>query len=237
MIFAAGLGTRLRPITDTVPKALVPVNGKPLLHHLLVKLQQAGCSYVVINVHHLAHLIKEYIATHDYGMHIVISDESEQLLDTGGGLRHAASLFRGDEPILVHNADILSNIDLKQLLTAHTPDRLATVVTSERESSRYLFFDENNLLKGWCNTKSGELKPCNLDVTRLRKSAFAGIHVVSPHIFTLMQPQPDKFSIINFYLDMMDSHSIASYTPHNFAMLDVGKIDSLAAAEQFISTL
>ncbi len=237
MIFAAGLGTRLRPITDTIPKALVPVNGKPLLHHLLVKLQQAGCSYVVINVHHLAHLIKEYIATHDYGMDIVISDESEQLLDTGGGLRHAASLLQGEEPIVIHNADILSNVDLKQLLAAHTPHRLATVVTSERETSRYLYFDENKHLRGWCNTKSGELRPHDLHVEGLHKAAFAGIHVVSPHIFTLMQSQPDKFSIIDFYLSMMNKHTIASYTPLDFKMLDVGKIDNLAAAEKFISKL
>lgn len=237
MIFAAGLGTRLRPITDTMPKALVPINGQPLLHHLLVKLQQAGCTYAVINAHHFAEQIKAYVATHDYGMQIEISDESEKLLDTGGGLRHASRLLEGDEFILVHNADILSNIDFNLLLAAHTPDRLATVVTSKRETSRYLYFDADNHLRGWCNIKSGECKPQHLDVSQLQKAAFAGIHVISPRIFSLMKPLPDKFSIIDFYLQMMSEHTIAGYTPQDFAMLDVGKIDSLAAAEEFILQL
>ena len=237
MIFAAGLGTRLRPITDTMPKALVPVNGQPLLHYLLLKLHRAGCKYAVINTHHFAHQIKEYVATHDYGMQIEISDESEMLLDTGGGLRHAGTLFVGDEPILVHNADILSNIDFEQLLAAHTPDRLATMVTSPRETSRYLFFDQANHLRGWCNIKSGEKKPQDLDTSRLQRAAFAGIHVVSPRIFSLMQQMPEKFSMIDVYLQVMQQYIIASYTPQDFAMLDVGKIESLTTAEDFVQKL
>lgn len=234
MIFAAGLGTRLRPLTDTMPKALVPVNGAPLLHHLLIKLQQAGCTYVVINVHHFAKQIREYIATHDYGLDIVISDESHALLDTGGGLRNAGRLLHGDEPILIHNVDILSNLDIAQLLATHTPDRLATIVTSQRETSRYLYFDDQKRLRGWRNTKSGESKPHDLDTSKLDKAAFAGIHIVSPRIFTLMQSFPEKFSIIDFYLRMMHEHDIVSYTPQDFRMLDVGKVDSLVIAEKFI---
>lgn len=234
MIFAAGLGTRLRPLTDTMPKALVPVAGQPLLHHLLVKLQQSGCNYAVVNVHHHAEQIKEYIATHDYGMKIDISDESDMLLDTGGGLRKAAALLAGEEPVLIHNVDILSNIDFSKLLASHTPDRLATVVVSNRETSRYLLFDNENNLQGWNNIKTGEVKPHELDTTPLHRAAFAGIHVVSPRIFELMQAYPDKFSIIDFYLQAMSSNRIAGYTPDNFTMLDVGKIDTLTVAESFI---
>ena len=237
MIFAAGLGTRLRPLTDTMPKALVPVNGKPLLHLLLTKLQQAGCTHVVVNVHHHARQIIDYIATHNYGMHIAISDESEMLLDTGGGLRKAKQLLEGEEPILVHNVDILSNLDFEPLMQAHHPDNLATIVVSPRNTSRYLLFDNDMRMHGWTNINSGEVKPANIDTTLLQQYAFAGVHVVSPRIFDLMQDMPSKFSIIDFYLQAMAQHRIMGYVPQDFAMLDVGKVDSLVAAEEFIKQL
>ena len=234
MIFAAGLGTRLRPLTDTMPKALVPVDGKPLLHHLLCKLQKAGCSQVVINVHHFAQQIADSVATHDYGMRIDLSYESDMLLDTGGGLRKAASLLKGDEPILVHNVDILSNLDIAQLMATHSSDNLATVVVSPRNTSRYLLFDNAMRMRGWNNIKSGEVKPQGLDISELRPLAFAGIHVVSPRIFEEMESMPAKFSIIDFYLQAMTEHRIMGYTPPQFAMLDVGKTDTLHPAEEFV---
>lgn len=237
MIFAAGLGTRLRPLTDTMPKALVPIDGKPLLHHLLHKLQHAGCSHVVINVHHHAQQIIEYVERHDYGMRIAISDESNMLLDTGGGLRKAGSLLEGDEPILVHNVDILSNIDFDTLLQSHHPDNLATVVVSQRNTSRYLLFDKEMRMRGWTNINSGDVKPQGLDTTPLQQTAFAGIHIVSPRIFEQMRNMPDKFSIIDFYLQAMSEHRIMGYIPQDFTMLDVGKIDSLAPAEEFVKSL
>lgn len=237
MIFAAGLGTRLRPLTDTMPKALVPIDGKPLLHHLLHKLQHAGCSHVVINVHHHAQQIIEYVERHDYGMRIEISDESDMLLDTGGGLRKAGSLLEGDEPILVHNVDILSNIDFDTLLQSHHPNNLATVVVSQRNTSRYLLFDNEMRMRGWTNINSGEVKPQGLDTTPLQQAAFAGIHIVSPRIFEQMRNMPDKFSIIDFYLQAMTEHRIMGYIPQDFTMLDVGKIDSLAPAEEFVKSL
>ena len=237
MIFAAGLGTRLRPLTDTMPKALVPIDGKPMLHHLLHKLQHAGCSHVVINVHHHAQQIIEYVERHDYGMRIAISDESNMLLDTGGGLRKAGSLLEGDEPILVHNVDILSNINFDTLLQSHHPDNLATVVVSQRNTSRYLLFDKEMRMRGWTNINSGEVKPQGLDTTPLQQAAFAGIHIVSPRIFEQMRNMPDKFSIIDFYLQAMTEHRIMGYIPQDFTMLDVGKIDSLAPAEEFVKSL
>ncbi len=237
MIFAAGLGTRLRPLTNQIPKALVPINGMPLLHHLLQKLQQAGCSHVVINVHHHADQIIDFITSHDYGMRIDISDESDLLLDTGGGLRNAAAYFKGSEPILIHNVDILSNIDLKKLYEAHRNDELATVVVSSRNTSRYLLFNDNGLLRGWLNRTNGETKPPLLDTSTLHQAAFSGIHVVSPLIFELMRNFEKKFSIIDFYLQAMQQHAIRAYFPTQFAMLDVGKTDSLVAAETFIKEI
>lgn len=237
MIFAAGLGTRLRPLTDTMPKALVPINGQPLLHHLLTKLQHAGCTHAVVNVHHHALQIIEYVKQHDYGMKIEISDERDMLLDTGGGLRKAASLLDGNEPILVHNVDILSNLDFDLLLQQHQPDRLATVVVSKRDTSRYLLFDSDMRMQGWTNIHSGEVKPQDLDTTTLQRAAFAGIHVVSPRIFAPLHTMPDKFSIIDFYLQAMNNHRIIGYTPPGFTMLDVGKVDSLTPAEEFVKHL
>lgn len=235
MIFAAGLGTRLRPLTDHMPKALVPVGGVPLLHRLLTKLHAAGYTHVVINVHHHASQIIDFLAAHDYGMHIDISDESDMLLDTGGGLRHAAQFFTGDEPILLHNVDILSNLSLDHFTASFRPDCLAQVVVSERPTSRYLLFDNNNRLAGWHNISTGATRPPGIDTTALRPYAFAGIHLVSPRIFTLMTHYPDKFSIIDFYLEAMHNETIAAYLPDNFAMLDVGKVDTLAAANDFVT--
>lgn len=235
MIFAAGLGTRLRPLTDHMPKALVPVGGVPLLHRLLTKLHAAGYTHVVINVHHHAAQIIDFLAAHDYGMHIDISDESDMLLDTGGGLRHAAQFFTGDEPILLHNVDILSNLSLDHFTTSFRPDCLAQVVVSERPTSRYLLFDNNNRLAGWHNISTDATRPPGIDTTALRPYAFAGIHLVSPRIFTLMAHYPDKFSIIDFYLEAMHNETIAAYLPDNFAMLDVGKVDTLAAANDFVT--
>lgn len=235
MIFAAGLGTRLRPLTDHMPKALVPVGDVPLLHRLLTKLYAAGYTHVVINIHHHAAQIIDFLAAHDYGMHIDISDESDMLLDTGGGLRHAAQFFTGDEPILLHNVDILSNLSLDHFTASFRPDCLAQVVVSERPTSRYLLFDNNNRLAGWHNISTGATRPPGIDTTALRPYAFAGIHLVSPRIFTLMAHYPDKFSIIDFYLEAMHNETIAAYLPDNFAMLDVGKVDTLAAANDFVT--
>ncbi len=235
MIFAAGLGTRLRPLTDRRPKALVPVGGVPLLHRLLTKLHAAGCTHAVVNVHHHAGQIVDFLANHDYNMRIDISDESDMLLDTGGGLRHAASLFPGDEPILLHNVDILSNLSLDHFTATFRPDCLAQVVVSERPTSRYLLFDNDNRLAGWHNVNTGATRPPGIDTTALHPYAFAGIHLVSPRIFALMADYPDKFSIIDFYLEAMHNETIAAYQPDDFAMLDVGKIDTLAAANNFVT--
>ena len=235
MIFAAGLGTRLKPLTDTMPKALVPVGGKPLLYHVIGKLLDAGYDEIVVNVHHFAQQIKDYLADSDFP--VTISDESDLLLETGGGIKHAQSLLEPLEtPFLVHNVDILSNLDLEWFRSQTRPDALATLLVSERETSRYLLFDDNMRLKGWTNTKTGEVKsPYPADELQVcRRLAFSGIHNMSPRIFEAMENWPERFPIIDFYISECKNHPIYGVVPDNLKMIDVGKLDSLKQAEDFL---
>ena len=159
MIFAAGLGTRLKPMTDTMPKALVPVGGKPLLAHVIERLQAAGYERLVINVHHFADQIERYLRVNqNFGLDIAISDERELLLDTGGGLKKAAPLFDPDEPILIHNVDILDNVDYDWLYRQHQSDEDAVLLVSRRKTKRYLLFDSGMRLMGWTNIETGEVR-------------------------------------------------------------------------------
>ena len=170
MIFAAGLGTRLKPITDTMPKALVPVCGQPLLYHVINKLVAAGYDDLVVNVHHFPDQIIHYLHSHDFGARIAVSDERDFLRETGGGIRYAKHLLTEDEipgqagndgiePFLVHNVDIVSNLDLNWLREQHREGALATLVASERKTQRYFLFDEDNRLKGWTNIATGASRP------------------------------------------------------------------------------
>ena len=239
MIFAAGLGTRLKPLTDSMPKALVPVCGKPLLAHTIERLKGAGADEIVVNVHHFSNQIVVYLATHDFGISIKISDESELLLDTGGGLRKALPLFdQQDQPVLIHNVDILSNIPLAEFYSAHQQND-ATLLVSERETSRYLLFDDNDRLVGWTNVNTGEVKSPykDLNVEKCKRYAFSGIHCFSPRLGEQMKGFPDKFSIIDFYLAVCDKTIIKGYVQKDLKLLDVGKLDSLERAEDFVGKL
>lgn len=235
MIFAAGLGTRLKPLTDTMPKALVPVGGKPLLYHVICKLRDAGYDEIVVNVHHFAQQIIDYLADNDFP--VKISDESDLLLETGGGIKHAQSLLEPLEtPFLVHNVDILSNLDLEWFRSQTRPDALATLLVSERETSRYLLFDDNMRLKGWTNIRTGEVKspyPAE-ELEGCRRLAFSGIHNMSPGIFTAMENWPERFPIIDFYINECKNHPIYGAVPDNLQMIDVGKLDSLKQGEDFL---
>ena len=237
MIFAAGLGTRLKPLTDTMPKALVRVGGQPLLWHVLQKLKLSGYERIVVNVHHFANQIVDYLKANDnFGLDIRISDESNGLLETGGGIKRALPLFSPGEPILIHNVDILSNLDLNSL-----PTDAPLLVVSQRTTKRYLLFDDTLRLHGWTNIETGELRG-NMEVVGsrlydLHRLAFSGIHVFHPSLVPLLADWPERFPIMDFYLKACGTHLIRGYEAPDFRMMDVGKLDTLDNAEKFIKSL
>lgn len=236
MIFAAGLGTRLKPLTDKMPKALVPVGDKPLLWHLLQKLKAAGFCDIVINVHHFADMIEEWCQQHREGIHVSFSDERKQLLETGGGIKHASPLLRdARDGFLIHNVDILSNADLRALAEAGR-GKAAMLLVSERETRRYLLFDDGMRLIGWTNVETGEVRSPypNLDPRYCRKYAFSGIHCMNPRLFTYFQDFPERFGIIDFYLDVCSREDIYGYVQPGLRLMDVGKLDTLPEAEAFL---
>lgn len=252
MIFAAGLGTRLKPLTDTMPKALVPLGGKSLLQWQVEKLRDAGITDIVVNVHHFPDMIIDAIRSHNgWGCTIRISDERDRLLETGGGLRKAESFLRispegqrDEEPILVCNVDILSNIDLRALMDEWRKVEsrcLGLLVVSERDTQRYLLFDEEKRLCGWTNVKTGEVKPAGARVENSRLLAFSGMQILSSRIFEKMNgvvaEKGEKFSLIDLYLHLCGEEVFKAYVPANYRMMDVGKIDQIEQAEQFAARL
>ncbi|MEE1234053.1 MAG: nucleotidyltransferase family protein [Bacteroidaceae bacterium] len=237
MIFAAGLGTRLKPMTDTMPKALVPVGGRPLLQILLEKLARHGCTEAVINVHHFADMIEEWCASNDMGVSIRFSDERAELLETGGGIRHAMPLLSG-ERFLIHNVDILSNADLARFY-AEGEGKAATLLVSERKTQRYLLFDESMRLVGWINEATGQVKSPypDLQPDKCRRYAFSGIHQIDPVLFPRFEGWPAKFSIIDFYLSICRDVPVYGHLQEGFRLMDVGKLDTLTQAELFLKEI
>ena len=237
MIFAAGLGTRLKPLTDIMPKALVPVAGKPMLEHVINKLKSAGFDEIVINVHHFADQIVDFLkANNNFGIQIRISDETEELLDTGGGIKKAAPYF--DEPFLVHNADILSNVDLKAMYEFHLKSKNdATLLVSPRKTVRYLLFDEENRLQGWVNKDTLQTKPEGFvyQPEVQKEYAFGGIHIISPTLFNYMGNEwTGKFPLMDFYLKTCHEARLGNYVKEELQLIDIGKPETLAQAEDFI---
>ena len=234
LILAAGLGTRLKPLTDTMPKALVPLRGKPLLAHQLERLKAAGFAHVVVNVHHFAEQIIRYLDTHDFGLDIRISDERQQLLDTGGAIKQAAMLLPPDVPLLVHNVDIFHHIDLRAFYQSHNPLDEATLLTTDRRTTRYLVGCPDGCLLAWTNTATGDVKPQGMDINGLPLHAFSGIHIVSPAAISAMATWPAKFSVIDFYLSRAPHAHIRLKMHPNAPLIDVGKQATLAEAERFV---
>lgn len=235
MIFAAGLGTRMRPLTYKRPKALIEVAGKPLLEHVIHRLKEYGFDEIVVNVHHFADLIIDFLKQNDnFGLNIQISDESGKLLDTGGGLKKAIPLLAGREPILLHNVDVLSTIDLSAMMMAHrSSGSLATLAVSQRDTSRYLLFNGENRMAGWENTNIGEIRGSIRDSENYETLAFSGIHVIDPGIFKLM-PDKDVFSIIDLYLQICPKYPIRAFRHNPNQFLDIGKPEQLTKAKDFL---
>ena len=228
MIFAAGLGTRLKPLTDKMPKALVPVGGHPLLWHVVMRLKAAGFERIVVNVHHFAQQIVDYVEqNHRFGLDIRISDETAMLLETGGGIKKALPHFDPEAPILIHNVDILSNLDLNSL-----PVDTPLLVVSSRPTKRYLQFDDSMRLVGWKNIETGEVKG-----REGHPLAFSGIHVFHPSLAPLLADWPERFPIMDFYLKSCASHVIKGVEVKDLRLMDVGKLDTLHDAEVFIESI
>ncbi|MBR2234216.1 MAG: NTP transferase domain-containing protein [Prevotella sp.] len=242
MILAAGIGSRLKPLTDTMPKALVPVGGQPLIDIVAHRLLQQGYQRLVVNVHHFAQQIIDHVAASDYAAHVSFSDETQLLLETGGALKKAQSLFDPDDPILIHNVDILDNVDYGWMARQHLPHEDAVLLVSRRKTKRYLLFDNAMRLMGWTNIETGEVKSPYEYVRRtgmsqhgepLNQFAFSGIHSFSPRLFPLMERFPDRFPIIDFYLSVCHRSHIVGLVKDDLRLLDVGKLDTLAEAEAF----
>lgn len=237
MILAAGLGTRLRPLTHEIPKALVEVGGRTMLEHVARRLIDAGADRLIINVHHHADQILRFMErVDDFGVDVRISVEKEEALETGGGLKHAAPHFDGREPFIIHNADILTNIDLRQLYAAHaSAGALATLAVREAGPSRYLIFDEAGDLCGYGDREGAEHEVREPAGATTRRD-FCGVQVVSPRIFDLMT-ETGAFSIINTYLRL--SRAGAAIRPHDAGdalWIDIGKPERLEEARAMFST-
>jgi len=233
MILAAGLGTRLRPLTNSIPKALIKIKGHTLLELQIRKLKAAGFKKIIINIHHHAKMIEDYLKLNsNFNCDIELSDESEKLLETGGGLKKASWFFSDSSPFLVQNVDILSDINLIDFYDSHgKTDALSSLAVLERKSSRYFVFDEENFLVGWKNEKTKESKVVRKPVGKIKLLAFSGIQIVEPKIFKYF-PNKDIFSLVDLYLAAAMEERIVSYDHSENIWMDLGKKENLIEAEK-----
>ena len=237
LVFAAGLGTRLRPITDNMPKALVPVAGVPMLERVIKKLSAQGCDSFVVNVHHFASQIEDFLRDNgNFGLPIAISEELAEPLETGGGIKHAEPLLHSEESrFLVHNADILSTLEIGWFIGQDNPGTLATLLVRDAPADRCLLFDDDMRLTGWTNVKTGEVKSPYLpdyDPSAYHKFSFCGIHIISEDVFPAMASWPSKFGIIDFYLSMAALRPIKGVVaPADMRLVDIGSPEGLRKAE------
>lgn len=269
MIFAAGLGTRLQPLTNNLPKALAPIAGKTLLYYVVDKLKRSGFDDIVINVHHFGDKILNYVAANRaFGCIISFSDETDLLRDTGGGIRYAKELLIDSSPaaaksgqsFLVHNVDIISDLDLAAFSASHDPADLATLLVSQRKTQRYLLFDQEWRLVGWTNIATGAVKSPykSLNVSDCHMAAFAGLHQISAKIFDVFdeidanpeafplydengnqttgsaEPLGEVFPIMDFYLRACAKYPITGSYSNSLTLFDAGKPDTLKAAEAWL---
>lgn len=241
MVFAAGLGTRLKPFTLSHPKALVEVGGQPMLKRVITKLRDAGISEIVVNVHHFASQIIDYLRdNNNFGIDIRISDETGMLLDTGGGIK-AAAKWLGDDDIIVHNADILTDFPIREMIdNFYRNDSDATLLAAKRDTSRYLLFDADKIMRGWTNIKTGQVRPEGIATAGLSSLAFGGVHVISKRMLPLISnftTEAVPFSIIDFYISYCETRRFSAFTPtEEYLWHDIGKPESLEKAQAALSS-
>lgn len=235
MIFAAGLGTRLKPWTDHHPKALAVVNGKPLLQRNIEYLKGFGISNIVVNVHHFADQVISFLAANNnFGCSIQVSYEKEEALETGGGLKFAEPLLKNAKRVLIINADILTDLNIAAMLKFHLQHSpLATLAVTNRSSSRCFLFNEHHQLCGWQNNKTGEERISILSSLNI-PMAFSGIHIIDQSIFSLIT-ETGKFSMVDLYLRLCKEHPILGYDHSDDILVDVGKPESIAIAERYFA--
>jgi NDP-sugar pyrophosphorylase family protein len=235
MILAAGLGTRLKPLTDLTPKALIKIKNFTLLELQIRKLAAAGFNKIVVNVHHHSEMVKDFLEQNTFaGCEIIISDEKDKLLDTGGGLKKASWFFSDGEPFLVHNVDVLSDIKLDDFYNYHIKSAaIASLAVQQRPSSRYFLVDEKNQLVGWENEKTGKSKVVIEQKGKLRKLAFSGIQIIDPKIFRYF-PGAAVFSLVDLYLSAAVKEKIYAFNHSKDRWLDMGKMENLREAESFL---
>jgi NDP-sugar pyrophosphorylase family protein len=239
MIFAAGLGTRMKPITDNLPKALAPVDGVPLLEIVIRRLKFFGIEDIIINVHYLADQVEEFLhSKHFFDINIQISDEREQVLETGGGLKKAKWFFDDKKPFLVCNTDVLSNIDIHKLYQQHIDNEaIATLAVQQRKTSRYLLFDESQQLSGWLNTNSGEVKLSRLESNRLKMLGFSSFQILDTRIFDYFSSEKNVFSTIETFLKTSETEVIKAYIHNEDSWIDVGTPENLQPASAVVKQL
>lgn len=235
LIFAAGMGTRLKPLTDSVPKALVSVAGEPMLQRVILKLKASGFRHFVVNTHHFADKVEDFLERNgNFGVDIRISHEAgPEPLETGGAIKYAEPLL-GGETFLVHNVDILSNLDIASFLLACRPEALANLAVTEAVADRYLLFGPDMRLEGWTDVRSGEVRSSipSFDPSRCRKLSFTGIHAISPAIFPLLGEWPEKFSITDFYIRAAAQYPIYGVEVPRLEIIDMGSPEMLHEAEE-----
>ena len=238
IILAAGLGTRLKTLTSDKPKALVEFRGRTLLENAIEYLKKFGVTDIVINVHHFADLVIDFVnSKNQFGINIIISDERDLLLDTGGGILKASKYLVGNDPFVVYNVDIITDMNLDDVLETHLKSSsLATLCVRDRITSRYLLFNKSNILVGWKNIKSGELITARPELEKAVSFAFSGIHIISPSIFDYISHE-GKFSIIDVYLQLAKNHDMSAYNHTDSVWFDMGKFEDMERAEKEIPKL
>ena len=236
MILAAGKGTRMGALTEKQPKALVRFNGKPMIENLIVRLKNYGYSRLLINIHHFGKQIIDFVKeNNNFGIDITFSDERNELLDTGGAVLKAASFFQGTEPVLIHNADIWSDMDLKAFAQwFQKSNAVAGLVVKERQSSRKLLFDSRMQLTGWKNSKTGEVKISRNNSAGTKEYAYSGIWMCKPEFISLI-PFSGRFSIIDAWLAIAKKHTISGYADKNSRWFDLGSPEKLKNANRLIA--